>query len=96
MELGYANGSIAKSSEKIQAYRLKAIADYFGVSMEYILTGETDHKYLFDDEIAAKVNELFDNPNIRILFDAAKDSSPEDLHIAAYLLERLKGIKTNG
>ena len=39
-ELGFANGSIAKSKEdKISAARVKAIADYFGVSMEYILCG---------------------------------------------------------
>lgn len=38
--LGFANGSVAKSNEKIQSNRLKSIADYFEVSMEYILTGK--------------------------------------------------------
>lgn len=38
-DLGFANGSIAKSDEKIQANRLNAIAEYFGVSMEYLLYG---------------------------------------------------------
>lgn len=33
--LGFANGSIAKTDEKIQSVRLKAIADYFGVTMDY-------------------------------------------------------------
>lgn len=38
--LGFANGSLAKSKEnKIAAIRLKSIADYFHVSMEYLLTG---------------------------------------------------------
>lgn len=43
-ELGFANGSLAKSKEdKISADRVRKIAEYFNVSMEYILIGkETD------------------------------------------------------
>ena len=38
--LGFANGSIAKTKiEKVSAIRVKALADYFGVSMEYLMTG---------------------------------------------------------
>ena len=37
--LGFANGSLAKSDEKIQSARLRSIAQYFGVSMEYLLIG---------------------------------------------------------
>lgn len=32
-DLGFANGSIAKSDEKIQSIRLWQIADYFNVTM---------------------------------------------------------------
>lgn len=39
--LGFANGSLAKSDEKIQAGRLLAVAKYFGVTMEYLM-GEDD------------------------------------------------------
>lgn len=38
-ELGYSNGSIAKTSN-MSADRLKQIADYFDVTMEYLITGE--------------------------------------------------------
>ena len=38
-DLGFANGSIAKSDEKIQSIRLWQIADYFNVTMEYLLNG---------------------------------------------------------
>lgn len=41
--LNIGNGAIAKStSNYMRSDRLKAIADYFGVSMEYLLTGEED------------------------------------------------------
>jgi len=95
-ELGFANGSIVKTDEKTQSGRIKAIADYFGVSMEYILTGESGQKYYFDDETAEKAQELFENPNMRILFDAARDSKPEDLQMAADLLARLKESNPDG
>lgn len=40
-ELGLGNGTIASSkSNYMRSDRLKAIADYFGVSMEYLMTGE--------------------------------------------------------
>lgn len=40
-ELGIGNGTISKStSNYMRSDRLKAIADYFHVSMEYLMTGE--------------------------------------------------------
>lgn len=39
--LGLANASLKKANERMQAIRLKALADYFGVSMEYLLTGNS-------------------------------------------------------
>lgn len=50
-ELGFANASLRKADGKIQAIRLKMIADYFGVSMEYLLTGaETPQNAVSADE----------------------------------------------
>ena len=49
-ELGFANGSLKKADEKIQSRRLKALADYFHVSMEYLLTGVQENKnYVVSD-----------------------------------------------
>ena len=38
--LGMGNGTIAKSAPTMRCDRLKAIADYFHVTMEYLMTGE--------------------------------------------------------
>ncbi len=39
-ELGFSNASIKKSrTDTISAMRLKILADYFNVSMEYLMTG---------------------------------------------------------
>ncbi len=53
-KLGFANGSLRKTDEKIQAVRLKTLADYFGVSMEYILTGSNSTT----DELTGEEREL--------------------------------------
>ncbi len=41
-ELGFSNGSISKWRNSTPTYeRLQKVADYFGVSVEYLMTGET-------------------------------------------------------
>ena len=48
--LDYGNGSIAKSKGNMSADRMFKIAQYFNVSMEYLMTGKTIQEA--DDEIA--------------------------------------------
>lgn len=49
--------------------------------------------YYTNDETAQIAQEIFENKDMRVLFDAARDSKPEDLKIAADMLRRFK--KTN-
>lgn len=59
--LGFANGSLKKSdSAKIGADRVKKLADYFGVSMEYIMTGKTPAAPVFSD-IEVRIIEAYRN-----------------------------------
>lgn len=53
--LGFANGSIAKSDEKIQAGRLWQIADFFQVSMEFLMFGTVE-----DPNIDRVINMIID------------------------------------
>lgn len=57
---------------------IKPIADYLGVSPNYLLGGEEDDYYL-DPEARKMANALNKNPGQRVLFDAAKDLPPEDI-----------------
>ena len=81
-----------KGRYESKADKLQRIADYFGVSLSYLMTGETGDYYL-NPETARIAQEVFDNKDMRILFEAARNSRPENLLLAAELLERLK--KTN-
>ena len=74
--------------------KLKKIADLFGVSVEYLRTGEEDgniEKYYINDETAQVAQEIFENKELRALFDVQKDMGPDDLralHNMALALKR--------
>ena len=73
--------------------KMKKIADYFGVSVDYLMTGkekEGGEKYYLNDETAEMAQHLFENKELRVLFDAAKDASPEDLKTTYDMLMALK------
>ena len=57
------------------------------------MTGEEKEcreKYYLNDETAEMVQTLFKNKPLRVLFDAAKDASPEDLKTTYDILMALK------
>ena len=93
-ELGFSNGSISKWKTSMpKTERLQKIADYFGVSVDYLMTGkekEGGEKYYINDETASIAQEIFDNKELRLLFDAAKDAQPEDLQTVHQMLLALK------
>lgn len=73
--------------------KLQKIADFFGVSLEYLMTGkekEGSAKYYLNEETAEMAQKLFENRNLRALFDAAQDASPEDLKTTYDMLMALK------
>ena len=70
--------------------KLQKIADYFGVSLEYLTTGEDTEKtpYYLNDETREIAQFLYDHPDHRILFDASRKMSPEDVRAIMNLIER--------
>lgn len=95
-ELGFSNGSISKWKNSMPSpERLSKLADYFGVSVDYLVTGEdksslSDKKYYINDETADMANKIFHNKELRLLFDAAQDAEPEDLETVHQMLLALK------
>lgn len=79
-----------------KADKLQKIADYFGVTVEYLMTGEKPHDYYINPETAQIAQEVFDNPDLRILFDAARDVSPDNIKLAAEMLSRFKKTNPDG
>lgn len=83
-----------KSGKSVpKADKIQKIADYFGVPAEYLMTGEEKKdgpKYYLNDETAAIAQDIFENKELRLLFDAARDAEPEDLETVHSMLLALK------
>ena len=83
-----------KSGKSVpKADKIQKIADYFGVPAEYLMTGEEKKdgpKYYLNDETAAIAQDIFENKELRLLFDAARDADPEDLETVHSMLLALK------
>ena len=81
-DCGFSNGYIRGMKEgKMSAERLKKVADYLNVSTEYLLTGDVQDGYYINPETAEMAQTIYDNKDLRLLFDVAKDVTPEQLKL---------------
>ena len=97
-DLGFSRSTLTQwknGDHQPKAEKLQKIADYFGVPIDYLMTGEVREGYYLNPETARVAQEIFENSKMRILFDAARDADPEDVQMAADMLWRLKA-KTLG
>lgn len=85
--------------------KLQKIADLFGVSVTVFLKDDItenvqkdiqQYLYYWNSDTAAVAQDIFDDSDLRALFDAAKGSRPQDLKMAAELLRRLKETNRDG
>lgn len=79
--------------------KMQKIANFFNVSVEYLMTGkekEGGEKYYLNDETAQIAQEIFENKELRLLFDTAKDAQPEDLQTVHQMLLALKRKEREG
>ena len=79
-----------------KADKLQKIAEYFQVPMEYLLTGEMPGNYYLNEETAEMAQAIFDNPNLRALFSAAKDATPTQMKLAEEMLIQFKRTNHDG
>lgn len=80
----YETGDITPSLEA-----LNALADFFNVDINYLLGKEDISMYYLDPEVAQMAQELFERPEMRVLFDASRNATKEDIEQVASILERL-------
>jgi transcriptional regulator with XRE-family HTH domain len=67
---------------------LEKYADYFNVDMNYI-TGSTTEEYYHDLQTKQIAQEIFENEDLRALFDASRGATAGDLKIVRDLLIKL-------
>ena len=74
---------------------LELIADTFNVDMNYLLGKKSSTEvipdvYYFNPETSKIAQEIYDNKELSLLFDAARDADPEDLQTVHSMLMALK------
>ena len=93
-DLNFGNAYIAGLKKgTVPDDRLRLISKYLDVSVEYLMTGkekEGGERYYLNDETSEIAQEIFENKELRLLFDAAKDAQPEDLQTVHQMLLALK------
>jgi transcriptional regulator with XRE-family HTH domain len=75
-ELGFSNGSLAKAAT-IKDDRMQKIADYFNVTVDYLMTGEEKQGYYLNEETAKLAQEMYEDEDMRSLFDMKRNMPPE-------------------
>ena len=90
-KLGFAKGSLCRiDKNKPSSERVQKIADYFGVSQTYILTGEMPSGHYHDSESARLAQEMFEDPSMRELFGAKKEIGAERFEAVMNIVRALK------
>ena len=93
-ELGFSNGSYSKWKNSMPTpERLQKLAEYFGVSVDYLVTGETENgeKYYLNVETAKTAQQMFEQD--RVLFDVYRSADKERLIEYAKRLKALRDME---
>lgn len=75
----------------ISGKNAQLIADFFNVSVDYLMTGkekEGEESYYFDDDAREMAQFLFENPEYKVLFDASRKVSKEDIATVKAIMDR--------
>lgn len=92
-KLGFSTGLIGmyESGKRKPSYEaLEIIADFFNISIDYLMGKESKSIYYLDPEAAEIAQEVQQRPELKILFDASRKVSADDLELVINMIDRLK------
>ncbi len=69
--------------------KLQKIADYFGVPLGYLKTGQDPEEEYYSPEAKEIMQDIHDREDLRALFHVAKKSSPEYVEFVRDFLQKL-------
>ncbi|MBF0710366.1 MULTISPECIES: helix-turn-helix domain-containing protein [unclassified Gemella] len=70
--------------------KIETLANALGTSPSYLYGWEADKHYYLDEETREIAQDIFENRELRVLFDASRKASAEDLKLVTDLLLNLK------
>lgn len=86
----YETGSI----KNIPLDKLKDLAKALKVTPEWIMgweSSKSDNKYYLNDDVAAIAQEIYEDKDLKMLFDASRKVSKDDMQLVIDMVKRLKG-----
>ena len=73
--------------------KLQKIADFFDVSLEYLMTGEEPNEeapYYLNEDAREMAQFMFENPEYKVLFDASRKISKEDIETVKTIMDKFR------
>lgn len=74
--------------------KVQALADYFHINKSDLIEDKSkqdEQSYYTNPETQKIAQEIFDNPDLKMLFDTTKDCSPEDMKKVISMIKIFKG-----
>lgn len=79
-DCGFANGYVSKLGKSTpNTKNIQKIADYFGMDLNALMTGQDAEGYYYDKETAEIADRIYHDKYMGMVFDAMKDSTPEQI-----------------
>lgn len=100
-DLNFPRSSIKKYDTNVPSVeKIRMISEYLNVPIDRIIYSNvpTDghSEWYTDPETARLAQDAFDNQGLKMLLDASKDLSPEDMKILIDMATRMKGTNPYG
>ena len=97
-ETGLADRTIGRWDTNMPSIdRVKKVAEYFGVTVDYLLGGENSHNLnSMDDELAEYLEMVRTKPEIRMLLKTQRGATRKEVEENVAFLQTLKFMKNQG
>ena len=84
----WVNGNVYPRIDKIEL-----MANYFGIEKSDLIEDKstTEESYYTNKETQQLAQEIFDNPDLKMLYDTTRDCSPEDMKKVISIVKAFNG-----
>lgn len=80
-------------TDKFDIIKLQKICEILGCTLDYLMNDDIDQDaktYYINDEVVQYAQEIANNRDLKMLFDAAKDIKKEDMQLVYEMIKRFK------
>ena len=97
-ETGLADRTIGRWDTNMPSIdRVKKVAEYFGVTVDYLLGGDDSHmSHDMDEELAEYLEMIRTKPEIRLLLKTQRGATRKEVEENVAFLQTLKFMKNQG